>query len=649
MKSFFKKLLEKHFLPPYYFIPSQPNFKCNDMKNIFFLRWALILTLFSYDLAAQTNENREPNTLRIMSYNIRDGRGMDGMTDYQRTADVINEVAPDVVAVQEVDSVTARSNQADVLRELAERTLMFRSYAPAIDYDGGKYGIGILSREKPLSVRHIPLPGREEARTFLIAEFKDYVFCSTHLSLTAEDQLLSLPVIKKEIAPLNKPVFIAGDLNATPGSKFIEALEKDFVILNNPKQPTFPADVPDSCLDYIAFWKNGEKPFTLLRNRVVNAPEQSDHRPIVVDIRFKTKPEAIFRTQPYLQNPVGNGITVMWHTTVPVHSWVEYGTDTLNLTKKNKLVNGQIISNNYLHKIRLDNLIPGQKYYYRVCSQEITLYSAYKKEFGETAVSDFSSFVLPPEKTTDFTAIIFNDLHNTPKTLAMLYDQVKDIPYDLVVCNGDIIDAPHTADQAISFISLVNRTLKANQIPIIYLRGNHEIRDAYSMDLKEQFDYIGGKTYCAFNWGDTRFVLLDCGEDKPDDHWVYYGLNDFTGLRADETGFLKAEVTGKDFRQASRRVIIHHIPVYGNTDEYNPCRELWGGILSKAPFDISLNAHTHEFNYLPKGKDGNNYPVVIGGGYNPNEATVMVLQKKKKEMTLKVLNTKGETILNLKL
>lgn len=619
------------------------------MKNIIVWSLALLSALSFFDLSAQNRSTREPNTLRIMSYNIRDGRGMDGLTDYQRTADVINGVTPDVVAVQEVDSVTARSNGADVLRELSERTLMFRSYAPAIDYDGGKYGIGILSREKPLQVRHVPLPGREEARTFLIAEFANYVFCSTHLSLTPEDRLLSLPIIRRELERIDKPVFIAGDLNATPGSEFIKALEKNFLILSNPKQPTFPADVPDSCLDYIAAWKKEAVPFTALRSWVVNSPSQSDHRPIVVDIRFKAKADKIFRTEPYLQNPVGGGITVMWHTTVPTHSWVEYGTDTLKLTKKHTLVNGQIISNNCLHKIRLDNLIPGQRYYYRVCSQEITHYGAYSKSFGNMAVSDFSSFVLPQEKATDFTAIIFNDLHNMPKTLALLHEQVKDLPYNLVICNGDIIDAPHTPDHAISFISLLNRTMKANHVPVIYLRGNHEIRDAYSMDLKEQFDYIGGKTYCAFNWGDTRFVLLDCGEDKPDNHWVYYGLNDFTGMRAEEADFLRAEVSGKPFRKAAKRVVVHHIPVYGNTDEYNPCRELWGNILSKAPFDISLNAHTHEFRYLPKGTDGNNYPVVIGGGYKPSEATVMVLQKKGKDLSLKVLNTKGESLLDLKL
>ena len=63
---------------------------------------------------------------------------------------------------------------------------------------------------------------------------------------------------------------------------------------------------------------------------------------------------------------------------------------------------------------------------------------------------------------------------------------------------------------------------------------------------------MGDKTYGAFNWGDTRFVLLDCGEDKTDDHWVYYGLNDFSGFRDEQTEFLRRELHSKAFRQAGK-------------------------------------------------------------------------------------------------
>lgn len=162
----------------------------------------------------------------------------------------------------------------------------------------------------------------------------------------------------------------------------------------------------------------------------------------------------------------------------------------------------------------------------------------------------------------------------------------------------------------------------------------------------EQFP--GGKTYGAFNWGDTRIVMLDCGEDKPDDHWVYYGLNDFARLRHDQVDFLKRELSGKAFKKARKRILIHHIPLYGN-DWKNLCEDLWKPLLAKAPFDVCLNAHTHQYAYHPEGELGNNFPVIIGGGYDMDSATVMILEKKKETLHVRVLNTEGQVLLELTL
>lgn len=619
------------------------------MKHAVLLAIALTLLLPLQNAFAKEKSERESNTLRIMSYNIRGGRGMDNVFDLQRTADVINRVGPDVVAVQEVDSVTGRSGQRDVLRELGELTLMFHTYAPAIDYDGGKYGIGMLSKEKPLSYRYLSLPGREEERVLLFVEFENYVYGCTHLSLTEEDRMKSLPILKKEAAGIHKPLFIAGDMNAAPEDAFIRELQKDFIILTNTKIKTFPAPTPRETLDYIAAFAKDTTVFVRLSTQVTDEPVASDHRPVVADIVFKQPVSRIFSTQPYLQNPVGNGITVMWQTTVPTYSWVEYGTDKENLKKARTILDGQVICNGLQNKIRLNDLEPGKTYYYRICSQEIMLYQAYKKVFGETAVSDFYTFTLPQPAQTDFTAIVFNDLHKQSETLQALYKQVKDLKYDFVIFNGDCIDDPANHEEATRFLSELNETVGAHQVPVFYIRGNHEIRNAYSIGLRSLFDYVGDKTYGAFSWGDTRFVMLDCGEDKPDTHWVYYGLNDFTDLRKAQVDFLKKELASKAFKKASKRVLVHHIPIYGNGDRYNPCRDEWGALLEKAPFAISVNAHTHRYAYHPVRSVGNNYPVVVGGGYRMESATVMVLQKKGKELTLRVLNTKGEVLQELKL
>lgn len=604
-------------------------------KNLLFI----FAALFIFSAQAQ-------NTLKLMSYNIKNANGMDNVCNFQRIANVINNTSPDVVAIQEVDSMTNRSGQKYVLGEIAERTQMHGYFAPAIDYDGGKYGIGLLTKQLPLRLQTLPLPGREEARTLILAEFADYIYCCTHMSLTEEDRMKSLELVKAFTSSSTKPLFLAGDMNAEPESGFIKELQKDFQILSNPKQHTFPAPDPKETIDYIATLKQNAKGFAVISAKVINEPMASDHRPILVELRTAEKADKIFRMKPYLQNPVGNGITVMWETTVPAYCWVEYGTDTTQLKRARTIVDGQVVCNNYLHKIRIDGLQPGQKYYYRVCSQEILLYQAYKKVFGNTAQSAFSEFTLPATDTDSFTAVVFNDLHQHTQTFRALCQQIKNVNYDFVVFNGDCVDDPVDHNQATSFISELTEGVCGDRIPTFFMRGNHEIRNAYSIGLRDHYDYVGDRTYGSFNWGDTRIVMLDCGEDKPDDHWVYYGLNDFTQLRNEQVDFLKKELSSKEFKKARKRVLIHHIPLYGN-DGKNLCANLWTKLLEKAPFNISLNAHTHKYAYHPKGELGNNYPVIIGGGYKMDGTTVMILEKKKDELRVKVLNAKGKILLDI--
>lgn len=239
----------------------------------------LFAALFALSVQSQ-------NTLRLMTYNIKNANGMDNVCNFRRVANVINNACPDVVAIQEVDSVTNRSNRKYVLGEIAERTQLYAYFAPAIDYDGGKYGIGLLARQAPVRVQSIPLPGREEARALILAEFDNYIYCCTHLSLTEEDRMKSLDIIKAFATGSKKPFFLAGDMNAEPDSEFIKGLQEDFRILSDTSQPTFPAPDPTETIDYIVVLKQNAERYTVTSSQVLDEPMASDHRPLIVDLRI---------------------------------------------------------------------------------------------------------------------------------------------------------------------------------------------------------------------------------------------------------------------------------------------------------------------------------------------------------------------------
>ena len=228
------------------------------------------------------NDNKK--AIKILSYNVRNCRGLDDVTDYTRVANVITRVAPDIVALQELDSATQRSNGVVVLNELAFRTNMYKTYSASIPYQGGKYGIGILTKEKPISFRKIALPGREEKRSMLIVELKGFFICCAHLSLTAEDRVASVEIINEALKNLSKPIFLAGDFNAIPSSVEIKKLEDNWSMLNNPENLTIPSNDPQRCIDYIFAAKSTNSTFKVKKTIVEKEPVASDHLPVWAEI-----------------------------------------------------------------------------------------------------------------------------------------------------------------------------------------------------------------------------------------------------------------------------------------------------------------------------------------------------------------------------
>ena len=220
--------------------------------------------------------------VRVMSYNVKNGYGLDGVKSIERCADVIREAQPDVVAVQELDSCTRR-NKFYVLGRMAEKAGGYHAYfGPTIPHSGGKYGIGVLSKRPALSVKFHRLPCRREPRGLLVVEFDKYYMLCTHLSLNEEDRVTSVGIIRDVVSKLDKPAFIAGDMNARPTSKPMEAFKEYAQVLSNDKKFTIPSNDPRACIDYI-LGVNGT--FKVLKDFVGYDILYSDHLPLYVDVK----------------------------------------------------------------------------------------------------------------------------------------------------------------------------------------------------------------------------------------------------------------------------------------------------------------------------------------------------------------------------
>jgi endonuclease/exonuclease/phosphatase family metal-dependent hydrolase len=247
---------------------------------------------------ADAAAGRDPRTLRVMTYNIHITQGMDKRFDIERIANVIKANDVDVVAVQEVDIKARRSGGVDQLAELKRLTGMHGVFGKARDFDGGEYGQVILSRRPidKMDVHQLPGAADQEQRIALVATIEqkkplpDLLFVATHLHHKEEEHRLKqsaeLNRILKDFMSHREPaVLVLGDLNATPASAVMTQMAEKWDDATRDAGLTFPADKPDRKIDYVLLPKgHGWK---VISATVVDESVASDHRPVVVELKWK--------------------------------------------------------------------------------------------------------------------------------------------------------------------------------------------------------------------------------------------------------------------------------------------------------------------------------------------------------------------------
>ncbi|MBN1422260.1 MAG: endonuclease/exonuclease/phosphatase family protein [Planctomycetes bacterium] len=233
-----------------------------------------------------------PVRLRVLTYNIHHGRGADDRIDLDRIAGVIRAAAPDLVALQEVDDRTTRSEGVDQRAELGRLTSLEAVFGKAMDYAGGGYGEAVLSRIpiESSAAHALPFTGRHEPRCALEVRVRPgdgdeaILFIGTHLDHTGDpaDRIRQARAIAEIVAgEPDVPVILAGDFNDIPGSETLAVFDGAWLDTTaGDPAPTFPADAPRKKIDYVlaspaARWR-------VVSAEVIEERSASDHRPLLV-------------------------------------------------------------------------------------------------------------------------------------------------------------------------------------------------------------------------------------------------------------------------------------------------------------------------------------------------------------------------------
>lgn len=231
--------------------------------------------------------SRLPDSYRLATYNTHRCASPNNTCSYDKTAAVISLIDADVIALQELDCQTNRHAE-DQLQELADRTGLFPTYLACVKYDsGGSYGIGLLSKTRPLSVYTRDLPGAEK-RGMILAEFENFIFICTHLCVSsANNRTWSYDIINQYISDnlsnYRKPIYLAGDLNAT---SLPESATSHWQTISTSNVTFFSTS---RRIDYVLQYKDNNASYKVLRTMVptfdqIRLNEVSDHFPVIVDL-----------------------------------------------------------------------------------------------------------------------------------------------------------------------------------------------------------------------------------------------------------------------------------------------------------------------------------------------------------------------------
>jgi endonuclease/exonuclease/phosphatase family metal-dependent hydrolase len=253
--------------------------------------WIVSILLLGPSLLVlgKDNPSGERNSLKILSYNIKHGRGMDGRVDLKRTAEVIRSFSPDLVTLQEVDKNCTRSGSIDLTQELAGILKMEGRFGKFMDFQGGEYGMAALSKFPITSHQVHVLPRGAEPRCALevrVNPGKDWGeirLFGIHHDWTRETlRTNQCRGLLQAVGEKSKPVVLAGDFNAGRSSGSVGLLlDAGFHILANSKTNTFPSKNPNVEIDFIM---SRNLSFSRFKHQVIEEKLASDHRPVLVEL-----------------------------------------------------------------------------------------------------------------------------------------------------------------------------------------------------------------------------------------------------------------------------------------------------------------------------------------------------------------------------
>ncbi len=340
---------------------------------------------------------------------------------------------------------------------------------------------------------------------------------------------------------------------------------------------------------------------------------------------------------PWLVAPTADGVSIVWVTDSECHSQVEFGTSA-DLGRVAENDRHGLLPIGTLHAVRLTGLTPGETCWYRVVSTMVVKMKAYWPEKGLSVESPVYQFTVPdPGQSEVSFSFLADTQHGDLPRIGANLDAVDWNGLDFFVHGGDAFGSLESEEQLLE--KLIHPVLErlGHGIPLVFVRGNHEMRGSFARHLHDYVPAPEGEFYYAFDAGPAHFLVLDTGEDKDDDTNVYAGLNRTEPYREKEFAWFEEHARiDERFSEAPFRIILMHAPRWGWVDGDN---DRWTGLANRTGIDLVLAGHNHRYSWSPPGSDGREYAVLVVGQDQVADVRVGV-----DEITMKVTDADGTDV-----
>ncbi len=315
---------------------------------------------------------------------------------------------------------------------------------------------------------------------------------------------------------------------------------------------------------------------------------------------------------------VGNEYQIVINTLAFGKCWVEAGGRIYNDS-----VGGLIRTETLVHRVTVPMDVLDNARSYRVCFRALPERKPYFPELGELQYRDYA--FKPVDCSHPLNVYILADTHSSVDEPAKAASCFGD-DLDLLIMNGDVPTACQTHEDIRSIFDITSAVTHGG-IPVVFARGNHDYRGQYALDLPQYIGNRNGDTWFTFRIGSIWGIVLDCGEDKVDDHAEYGGLVDCHEMRLSETRFIEEVIANAESEYAApgveNRLVITHLPfcaacVHGGNETFNIETELfgkWTHLLNEMKPHAMISGHMHftkvALPYTPDVRMDAEFPIII--------------------------------------